>query len=226
MINNKRLIFLTLSLSKGGAENQLIKLSIFFKKQGFDVEIINVLPQNDFKEELSQHNIENHYFKVKSFVGILRLLKFVKNRRPQVLISFMYGANLIARFLKLFFRFPIITSVRGSDISKLYASLYRVTYKIDNVTTFNSEFALNKFVKNNWADSSKSVLMKNAVKIRENNFQIQSNEIDLFRIISIAHFRPEKDYNTLFKALQILNEAGIKIELSILGHTFGSKWPV
>lgn len=226
MIRNKRITFLTLSLYKGGAENQLVKLSVYFKKKGFDVNIINVLPQNDFEEDLKKNGIQNHYFNVKSFSGLIKLLKFVKNRRPDLLISFMFGANIIARFLKLIFKIPIITSVRRRDISKLYSGLYRLTYKIDDFTTFNSEYALNLFVKNRWADGTKSGFMKNAVKIGAANREIKTADLEPFKLVSIAHFRPDKDYLTLFKAIQILDSAGEDIELTILGHTFGSSWAV
>ncbi len=225
MIENNRIVFLTLSLCKGGAENQLVKLSIFFKQRGFDVAIINVLPQNDFKEDLLIYEIENHYFNVRSFSGFIKLLKYVSKSGPDLLISFMYGANLIARFLKLVYKFPIITSVRRRDISKIYAHLYRISYKIDDVTTFNSEYALNLFVKNHWTDPAKSVFMKNAVHIEEEHYKEESKNKIPYRLVSIAHFRPDKDYITLFKALQILNNLGEKVELNILGHTFGSKWP-
>lgn len=224
MIENKRIIFLTLSLCKGGAENQLVKLSIFFKQRGFDVAIINVLPRNDFKEDLVKNGIENNYFNVKSISGFIKLLKFVKNQRPDLMIAFMYGANIIARFLKLTFKFPIITSVRGSHISKLYALLYRLTYKIDDVSTFNSQYTLNMFIENHLIAASKSVLVKNAVKIELVNPIKNTINNAPFKLISIAHIRPEKDYKTLFKAIQILNNNGEDVQLAILGHTFGSNW--
>jgi glycosyltransferase involved in cell wall biosynthesis len=225
MIPNKKIILITLSLAKGGAENQLVKLSIFLKKQGFEVEIIHVLSHNDFKGDLSYNNIESKFFKIKSLLGFLKLGRFVYKRRPHLIISFMYGANLIARLLKLIFAIPIITSVRGSDISRFYSILYRLTYEIDNVSTFNSQYALEKFITKQLTNSSKSVLVKNAIKVGPDNFYKKTKASDKLRIVSIAHFRPEKDYETLFRAMEILSNSGILIELNILGHTFGSNWP-
>jgi glycosyltransferase involved in cell wall biosynthesis len=43
--------------------------------------------------------------------------------------------------------------------------------------------------------------------------------------VSIAHFRPSKDYNTLFEAIQIIKNKGLDIQLMVLGHTFNSDWP-
>src|SRR5690606_7662395 len=114
---------------------------------GFDVSVVYFVKGNDFEEIFQQNKISFTYFEIKKINGIFQLIKYIKKLKPSLMISFMFGANIIARFIKLFFRIPVITSVRNNEISGLYRFLYQWTYKLDNATTFNSQYALEKFIK-------------------------------------------------------------------------------
>lgn len=219
----KKICFFTISLAKGGAESQLIKLAIFFKRKGYEVVIIQAIPQNDFVKILTENKISVQLFKYDTLKGIIQLSGFIKRNRQDVIISFMFGANLAARLIKKRFGIPLITSVRTSNISKFYLVLYKFSYKMDNYTVFNSHFALEKFVSNRIATSKKSLFIPNAVSIAESNFSRPRN--DIFTLLSIAHFRPVKDYKTLFRAIKVLQEKNIQIKLIVIGNTFGLAWP-
>ena len=219
----KKIIFISLSLAKGGAENQLVNLSIFLKRVGFDVKIINVLPHNDFQQELSRAEISNHYFNYRSFNGLSSLVLFIWREKPVILITFMFGANIIGRILKLIFRVPLITSVRHNDISRFYSVIYSISYGIDNKTIFNSQDALDKFLKMKIANKKKSFLINNAIKVDKSLLFQKSSRED--RLVSIAHFRKEKDYETLFVAISILKNENTKVIVDILGNDFNLEWP-
>jgi len=219
----KKIVVLTLSLTKGGAESQLVNLCIFLKNNGFDIEIIRVLPQNDFHNELEHTGISNHYFNYKSVSGLFNLFRYINRQNPVLLISFMFGANIIGRILKIIFSIPLITSVRASSISMMYAILYRITNRIDSLTIFNSQEALDKFLQKKLTSKKNSLLINNAIKITKDKIlQIYSKEN---RLVSIAHFRKEKDYETLFVAISILKCENIKVIVDIVGNTFNLKWP-
>ncbi|MEJ7677589.1 MAG: hypothetical protein WKG06_06925 [Segetibacter sp.] len=151
------------------------------------------------------------------------ILKNVRKEKPDLIISFMFVANLWARLIKLVKNIPIITSVRSYNISNKYFWIYRFSYKLDNITTFNSGAALQKFTKNRLTNPSKSILVNNAVSIRPTQPNNYNN--DCFTWICIAHFRPAKDYKTLFNAIQLIKEKGILINLLVLGHLYEEIWP-
>lgn len=219
----KKIVVLTLSLTKGGAESQLVNLCIFLKNKGYDIDIIRVLPQNDFNNELAHTGISNYYFNYKSISGLFNLFRYINRQDPVLLISFMFGANIIGRILKIIFGVPLITSVRASSISMMYTILYGLTNRIDNLTVFNSQEALDKFLQKNLTNRKNSLVINNAVKFpKDKILQIYSKEN---RFVSIAHFRKEKDYETLFVAISILKSENINVIVDVVGKTFNLKWP-
>ena len=135
----------------------------------------------------------------------------------------MFGANIIARVVKLIFLIPIITSVRNNEISKIYKILYKLSYRFDNLTTFNSSYALKKFIREKITNPSKSVVINNAIDVV--NLSPKVNNREDFNLISIAHFRPQKDYKTLFEAIALVKNANYKIKLQVLGHLYDQTWP-
>ncbi len=211
----KKIFLFSLSLAKGGAENQLVKLALFLSKNNYDVKIIYGLPHNDFNEKLDEAGIKTQFINYRSILGLFKLLRFVKKENPELLISFMFGMNLICRMLKFFSRIPLITSVRNNEISVLYFWLYRISYKIDTFSTFNSEYALQKFIKQKLTNPTTSVLQNNAIKIVEKSTQIKKS--DFFNIVSVAHFRPQKDYKTLFNAIRILKDKRNSFKIICIG---------
>ena len=224
MKQKQRIVFFSLSLRKGGAENQLTKLALFLQKTtNFDVSIVHFVKGNDFKDILLSNNIEFRRFSIKKPGELIGFIRFIAKFRPNLIISFMFGANMLARFVKLFYRIPLITSVRNNEISTLYRFLYRWTYKLDNTTTFNSQFALDKFIQKRLTSPKKSVLINNAISIFTKDYVERKN--DIFTMVSVAHFRPQKDYRTLFEAVSLLRGENIEVKLFVLGHLFHNAWP-
>jgi len=224
-MKQKKIHFFSLSLKKGGAENQLTKLALFLQNNSdFNVSIIYFVQGNDFEEILRKNHISYKYFSLKKLSDFFKFVRYIRKYKASLIISFMFGANIIARFVKLFFRIPIITSVRNNEISKLYRFLYKWTYKLDNATTFNSQYALNKFINEKLTSPKKSFLVNNAVSLQTKAFKEREN--DVFTIISIAHFRPQKDYLTLFKAVSLLKKENISVKLLVLGHLYNQTWPL
>ncbi|MEO2058727.1 MAG: glycosyltransferase [Mesonia sp.] len=221
--SKKKILFLSLSLRKGGAENQLMKLAIFLSRRNFEIFIIYFVEGNDFKDRLKNENIRIEEINIISIKGLKRYNSELKKIKPDIIISFMFGANMIGRFSKIMHKVPLITSVRNNQISLKYKFLYRYSYKIDTITTFNSQYALNKFIELKLTDPKKSILIKNAIEIAKNYKSSIVN--DDFVLISLAHFRPQKDYYTLFYSIEILIKRGFKVKLIVLGHLYNQKWP-
>lgn len=220
----KKILLFSLSLKKGGAENQLSKLAIFLQNTTeFDVSVAYFVKGNDFEEVFQKNDITYTYFNVKQVSQFFSLLKYCRNLKPHLIISFMFGANLIARFIKTLSGIPIITSVRNNEISGWYKNLYKLTYKIDNATTFNSQYALEKFIKEKLTKKQSSYLVNNAITVKENEYVTKNNQV--FTLISLAHFRPQKDYKTLFQAIKLLKNDNVSVKLFVLGHLYKQEWP-
>lgn len=224
LVKNKKIFFLSPSLKKGGAENQLTKIAVHLSKSN-EVKIITFIEGNDFVDQLKENNIELKVFNIKSIISFFELIFYLRKNKPSLLICFMFSANIVGRFLKLIIRIPIITSVRANVMSKLYGFLYKFTYKLDDYSTFNSKYSYEEFIKNKLSLPSKSVVINNGVEVDEDITKKQYEFKDRIKLISIAHFRPSKDYKTLFKAIKILKESEYKIDLTVLGNIDGQTWP-
>ena len=215
--------FLSVNLAKGGAENQLIRLSIHLKNSGYNVQIISLGQDNDFTDLIEQNGLNVNFISLKYGLGLYNLMRKTAEFRTDVLISFMFPSNIIARFIKVFLKIKLITSVRASEISCLYRLIYKLTYHLDDVTTFNSKSALKKLIDYKITTPSKSLIINNAISI-PNKINIINNKT--FTITSIAHFREsEKDYKTFFKALEILKLRGYKFKVYVIGRLFNKSWP-
>ena len=220
----KKITLLTISLIKGGAEHQLVKLAIHLKKAGNIVTIVAVLPEHDFEEVLEENKIQYELIPIKKGIGFFKLNTFFKKSKPDLLISFMFGANTLARLIKLFNNIPLITSVRNNEIDKKFYYLYKIMHRIDTLSTFNSSYSLSKFTLNRLTVVEKSFLINNSIIINEKIQRTKINE-EVFTLVSMAHFRPQKDYKTLFKAINLLVKKGVNVKLIVLGHLYGLDWP-
>lgn len=220
-----KIIFFSISLRKGGAENQLTKLALSLKgNYKMEVEIFYFFKQNDFVQLLESKNISSQYYNIKTIPGFRNFLKSIKKNNPDLVISYMFGANILARLVKCLFKIPIITAVRNNEISKKYKILYRFTYYLDDATTFNSQFALDKFKKEKITKPNVSYFINNAIDIIENSAPSVPND-DRFTLVSMAHFRPQKDYRTLFHSIKLVKDAGFSVRLFVLGHIRNQTWP-
>lgn len=218
--------FLTINLAKGGAENQLIKLVINLKTKGYAVNIITLGKDNDFELLLNENKINVEFIPFKFGLGLFKIFKHVVTLKTDVLISFMFPSNIIARLVRVFYKVKLITSVRASNISFFYSFIYKFTYRLDDVTTFNSETAMQNLINMKIASPSKSFVINNAISIPQINVS-SNNDSNIFTISSIAHFRDnEKDYKTLFKALKIVKLKGYNFKVFIIGRLFNKSWPI
>jgi glycosyltransferase involved in cell wall biosynthesis len=222
----KNIYFLVINLAKGGAENQMIKLAIDLKKKDYNVKIISLGKNNDFEAILNENNLNVKRIQLKLGLGLFHLVREIVNFKTDVLISFMFASNIIARFISLFCKLKLITSVRASEISYIYKVLYKISYNRDSYSVFNSQVALDRLKEMKITNSFNSVIINNAISV-PNNEGVSNKTNKIFTIVSIAHFREkEKDYKTLFKALKTVKQNGLNFKLYVIGRIFDLTWPI
>ena len=222
----KNICFLIINLAKGGAESQMIKLAIQLKNKGYKVKIISLGKDNDFEAIINENNLNVQCIQFKFGIGLFQMVREVASFKTDVLISFMFASNIIARFISVFRKLKLITSVRASEISYRYKLLYKISYNRDSYSVFNSQVALDRLKEIKITNSNNSVIINNAISIPTS--ECVSNKTNkIFTLVSIAHFREkEKDYKTLFKALQIVKQNGFNFKLYVIGRTFDLIWPM
>ncbi|WP_407426257.1 glycosyltransferase family 4 protein [Arcticibacter sp.] len=223
---SKRILFVTPALSKAGAETQMVKLASFLKSAGFDIAIISLLPQNDYTIDLTAADIKVFYlksWKANPFSNLKELNQKVKAFNPDITIAFMFIGIIFARLLKLRFKFKLISSIRAAEIPGKWYVPFKLSLVLDDVVVFNAESSRLRFEQLSLVKKG-GVVINNAITIPSFTEQSERVKDDVFEWICVAHFRSEKDYPTLFKAVSIIKDRDFR--LIVVGHLFNQTWPL
>ncbi|HTN21390.1 MAG TPA: glycosyltransferase [Pelobium sp.] len=216
-----RILLITTALCKSGAETQLVKLAFFFKSRNYEVQIISLKPINEFDIDFEEEGVPVIYLKswlsspISNGKFLLRKLKAFK---PDVVIAFMFISIIFARILKKYVSFKLISSIRTAVIPFKWYIPFKLTSGLDDIVVYNAKASKESF-------ESKGIIKQNGVVIH-NSIHIPDIEKlddkpipnDKFKWICIAHFKWNKDYKTLFKAIQILKGRNFSVDI-IGGYT-------
>ena len=223
---NHNILIITPDLIKGGAETQLVKLACFLEAERNPVWILSLLPKPECAIAIENPAIEVLYlksWKTHFLSNILRLKTIVKEVKPDLVIAFMFIAIIFARVLKIAFNFTLVSSIRAIKIPAKWYVPFKVTSGWDDLVVYNAIIAKEYFEEHSLV-KKKGVVINNAISVpAENSFHINGIENRSFQWITIAHFRPEKDYHTLFKAIALITDKDFK--LTIVGNLYHQTWP-
>ncbi len=203
-------------MSKGGAETQLIKVAQFLKSLNFQVLIISLKPINEFDIDYEKEGIPVMFFKdwSKNPMNNLQFMyKTIDELKPDIVIAFMFIAIIFARLFKLLLKFKLISSVRIAVLPAKWYLPYLLTSGLDDVIVYNSRASKINFEKKHLADS-KGIVINNSINVPELKIQSSTNlNAEKFVWVCLAHFRWNKDYNTLFKAISLLKHLNFRVDI-------------
>lgn len=105
------------SLGSGGAERQLSGLAVLLKQQSFDVEVGYYIKKDFYLPRLQDNGVVSCYMpqaaSAKKRFFVLR--KYIRSRKPDVVISYSPATSMIAGLLKMFGgKFKLIVSERNT----------------------------------------------------------------------------------------------------------------
>ncbi len=210
---------------KGGAETQLLKIARFLKFQNNDVMIISLKPINGFNTNFEEEGLRVVFlknWKTHSISNCMLLYKAVKAFKPDVTIAFMFIAIIFARILKIRFKFNLISSIRTSVLPKKWNIPFRLTAVLDDKVVYNSHASKLNFENRNLVRKL-GIVINNGIFLPELQCQNNVNSSGIFVWICIAHFKWNKDYLTLFKAIALLKQ--YKFRVDIIGNLNDEVWP-
>ncbi|ATP56101.1 glycosyl transferase [Pedobacter ginsengisoli] len=222
---NKRVILMTPSMSKGGAETQLLKIASFLQSKHHKVLIISLKPIDEFNGDIRKLGLEALFLRDwlrYPISNIQSLYKTVKRFRPDVIIAFMFVAIIFARLLKLKLNFKLISTIRISVMPKKWYMPFKLTDGLDDVIVYNSFASMTNFEKQKLV-SKRGIVIPNGIAIPEHTKTGNDLVNDSFKWICIGHFRWNKDYLTLFKAIALLKHRNFTVD--IVGDLNGELWP-
>lgn len=215
----KKVLFITSGMCKGGAETQLLKVALFLKSLQYNVLIISLTPIDEFDIDYKKEGIPVVFlksWKIYSLSNFSLLYKTVKDFKPNTVIAFMFIAIIFARLLKKIFHFKLISSIRIGVLTKKWYIPFRATTGLDDAVVYNSLASKLNFEDNGLIDK-KGIVINNGISVPDlknnSNLSLPKGQ---FVWVCVAHFRWNKDYKTLFKAIAILK--GLNFRVDIIGE--------
>src|SRR5690625_1480193 len=108
----RRICFIITSLRKGGAEGQLVRIAKGLAANGWQVEILLLIPENEYDETLSGTGIEVlplvQTQTKNPIILTVSACRALRKSRPSHLVTFLFHADVIGRVAGYLTRIPAI----------------------------------------------------------------------------------------------------------------------
>lgn len=221
----KRILLITEGLGSGGAERQICGLAVMLTKAGFPCRLITYV-ENQFYEPYLRQNGVDYQFMPELWnknTRVFKVAKYVRQYKPDVVISFLPSVNKTMCLAKLFFKAKLVVSERSNNTcitrgDKVQFNLYRMADAI--VPNSNTQ---GKFICNNFSFLSKKVYpIINFVDV--NRFVPAETPVhnDILRIVTVARYTQQKNVLTYLKAIRMVKDMGLNVHFD----WYGSKYNV
>jgi glycosyltransferase involved in cell wall biosynthesis len=233
-----RIAFLIRSLSRGGAERQLVTLVKALDKDRFGVTVITFYSGGHFEKELTDSNIHLVSLRKGGRWDLIRFLWHLvgelKKLRPAILHSYLVEPNLVAVLLKPLFRsMKVVWGIRASNMelenydwfARLNFRLQRSTSRFADLIIANSEAGREYHVARGFP-AQRCIVIHGGVDLdRFKSDREAGNRIraawgipDGTSLIGlVARPDPIKDHSTFIKAAALLSDMRTDVHFVCIG---------
>jgi glycosyltransferase involved in cell wall biosynthesis len=222
------ILYLITGLGMGGAERVVTDLADNMISLGHKVTLVYLVGEAIVKPESPNVDIIFLDLKKNPLFAFLKFIKILKLKKPDVVHSHMYHANIFSRISRLFHGFPKLICTSHSDFEggKFRMFLYVLTSPLMTIATNVSAEAKNKLVESGAVKSTKMLVVNNSIdtnkfqvdniarKVYRGNFGLKNSETCL---LAVGRFHPAKDYFTLIKVFNKLVQTHQNLKLFIVG---------
>lgn len=226
-----RVLLITTSLMRGGAETQVFLLARAFRARGHDVRVVSMLDPTDYVTELAELGIELTSLGMVRGKGdpraITRLAAIVRRWRPDVVHSHMVHANLLARTARPFAWAAVqISTAHGlSEGGRSRYLAYRITDPLCTLTTHVCGRCVDRYVELRAAPRRKMMVVPNGIEVDayappEGARAALRAELGLdgrFVWLAVGRLDVEKDYGTLLRAAAALRGTSAPFSVLVAG---------
>jgi glycosyltransferase involved in cell wall biosynthesis len=219
-----RILILITTLTFGGAETQVVRLATELKMRGWTVCVVCMIKPTAYVTQLEAQHIPVHSLDMKRGVAdvraIFRLASFIRDFQPDIVHCHMFHANLLGRVTRPFCRIPalVCTAHNFRETSERDGPtwhkelLYRITDPLADKTTIICNAAFERYVRVGAVPRRKFQMIPNGVdtdhfmrsKDRRNNAREALGISSEFVWLAVGRLVKQKDYPTLFRALELL----------------------
>lgn len=216
----KRILLITENLGSGGAERQICGLAVMLTRAGFPCRLITYVKNQFYEPYLRQNGVDYQFVPElwNKKTRVYKAAKYVRQYKPDVLISFLPSVNKTMCLAKLFFKAKLVVSERNNNTcitrgDKIQFNLYRMADAI--VPNSNSQ---GKFMCDNFPFLSKKVHpIINFVDV--NRFTPSETPVrnEKLRVVTVARYTQQKNVLTYLKAIRMVKEMGLNVHFDWYG---------
>ena len=227
-----RLTFVSTSSSGGGAEQQVRALALAFRRRGWRVGVISMLPLEPLFSELRSEDIAVASLGMTRGIpdprAYIRLARILQRWRPDIVHCHMVHANLLGRLSRLIVPRPVLVSTMHNEDEgpqwRYWA--YRLTDRLGDVTTTVSLGAVEEAVRRGAAPRSRIRLIPNGIDlaafhpdagVRKTTRQ-ELDVADRFMWLAVGRLTAAKAYHDMFAAFRRVLDADSRATLLIAGE--------
>lgn len=216
----KKILLTTENFGSGGAERQICGLASMLTKVGFPCRLITYVENQFYEPYLRQHGVDYQFVPElwNKKTRVFKAAKYVRQYKPDVVISFLPSVNKTMCLAKLFFKAKLMVSERNNNTcitrsDKMLFNLYRMADAI--VPNSNSQ---GKFICKNFPFLSKKVHpIINFVDV--NRFTPSETPVrnNTLRIVTVARYTQQKNVLTYLKAVRMAKDMGLNVHFDWYG---------
>ena len=203
----KKILCIIESLGSGGAERQLVGLSVFLKEKGFDIKLVTYINIPFFKHILETNNIQYENIDSNKYNRLLKIKNLVHRYRPDVIIAYLEGASMLSCLIKLFwYKGKLIVSERNvSQKLTIREKLKFNLFRLADVVVPNSYSQMNYINTNFNYLTAKTKVITNFVDTEEFvPYKHNKRSTDRLELVVVGRFCPQKNVQTFLSAIKIL----------------------
>lgn len=216
----KKILLITENLGSGGAERQLCGLSSMLTEAGYPCRLITYVENQFYESYLRQNGVDYQFVPElwKKNTRVFKAARYVRQYKPDVVISFLPSVNKTMCLAKMFFRAKLVVSERNNNTcitlsDKVQFNLYRMADAV--VPNSNSQ---RMFICNNFPFLSKKVHpIINFVDV--NRFTPSETPVrnETLRIVTVARYTQQKNVLTYLKAIRMVKDMGLNVHFDWYG---------
>lgn len=233
---SQRVLMVCTGLGRGGAETQLLRLARALQRKGHEVRILSLIAHNAWSEEIAEWGLHVEVLGVSKrripLRPVARFVDRVRAFRPDVVLSFLFGANTLVQASRPLLRSPrVVSSIRSViPADGAQPRMMRALSSVADLTVFNSVAVMDDAVARGIYRADRSVVIRNAVDpapivaardAREAVRQEWGVSADDWVWLAVGNVRPVKNYPALVSAFASLAEAHPRAVLRIVGKPYG-----
>ena len=220
-----KLMFCIGEMKKGGAERVVANLSNYLIKHNEEVNIITTIKGKSFYELDKKINLDgldddklHKNFIIKNKKRLKKLKAILKNKKPDIIVSFLPEPSYRVLFLKIFNRqLKVIVSVRNDPKveykSRINRLIMKLLYPLADGFVFQTKEAQEYFSKK---IQNKSVIIPNPIN---EDFICKPYEGEREKIIvAVGRLEEQKNHKMLIDAFSMLPKELNKYKLIIYGE--------